>query len=173
MKITSVKTAASSGHGRHLWVKIDTDAGVTGLGECVHGGHQAIALIQHELGSKLIGRDPFAADLKTLAPRHSLTLQAERHIFQHRPVIKTGVILENHAAIGAWAGHGLTEDENLAGRGRMLRLQARDQSQNSAFAAPTGAENANELPFLRQIGDDEINVTNGRELACLPEIVGF
>ena len=43
MKITSVKTAASDGHCMHLWVKIETDAGITGLGECVHGGYQAIA----------------------------------------------------------------------------------------------------------------------------------
>jgi L-alanine-DL-glutamate epimerase-like enolase superfamily enzyme len=61
MKITSVKTAASTGHCMHLWVKIETDAGVTGLGECVHGGHQAIAII-HDLRSKLVGRDPFAID---------------------------------------------------------------------------------------------------------------
>lgn len=40
MKITSVKTAASMSFGRsgHVWVKIETDAGVTGIGECVHGG---------------------------------------------------------------------------------------------------------------------------------------
>ena len=62
MKITSVKTAATTGHCMHLWVKIETDANITGLGECVHGGHQAIALIQRELGPKLIGRDPFAID---------------------------------------------------------------------------------------------------------------
>jgi L-alanine-DL-glutamate epimerase-like enolase superfamily enzyme len=61
MKITSVKTAASTGHCMHLWVKIETDAGITGIGECVHGGHQAIAII-HDLRSKLIGRDPFAID---------------------------------------------------------------------------------------------------------------
>ena len=51
MKITSVKTAATSGHCMHLWVRIETDAGITGLGECVHGGHQAIAIIQ-ELARK-------------------------------------------------------------------------------------------------------------------------
>jgi L-alanine-DL-glutamate epimerase-like enolase superfamily enzyme len=62
MKITSVTTAATAGHCMHLWVKIETDAGITGLGECVHGGHQAIALIRHELGPHLIGRDPFAID---------------------------------------------------------------------------------------------------------------
>ncbi len=31
----------------HLWVKITTDAGVTGIGECVHGGKQAIAIISY------------------------------------------------------------------------------------------------------------------------------
>ena len=61
MKITSVKTAASTGHCMHLWVKITTDAGVTGIGECVHGGYQAIAIIK-ELEEKLVGRDPFEID---------------------------------------------------------------------------------------------------------------
>jgi L-alanine-DL-glutamate epimerase-like enolase superfamily enzyme len=61
MKITSIKTAATRGHGMHLWVKVETDAGVTGIGECVHGGKQAIAIIQY-LAPKLIGRDPFAID---------------------------------------------------------------------------------------------------------------
>ena len=45
----------------HLWVKVETDAGITGLGECVHGGTQAIAIIRY-LEPKLIGRDPFAID---------------------------------------------------------------------------------------------------------------
>ncbi|GAB4446377.1 MAG: mandelate racemase/muconate lactonizing enzyme family protein [Chloroflexi bacterium OHK40] len=61
MKITAVKTAATLGHGMHLWVKIETDAGISGLGECVHGGVQAIAII-HELRRHLVGRDPFAID---------------------------------------------------------------------------------------------------------------
>ncbi|WP_421725637.1 mandelate racemase/muconate lactonizing enzyme family protein [Bauldia sp.] len=61
MKITAVKTAATSGHCMHLWVRVETDAGITGLGECVHGGHAAIALIR-DLTPKLIGKDPFAVD---------------------------------------------------------------------------------------------------------------
>ena len=61
MKIRSVKTAASTGHCMHLWVRIETDEGITGLGECVHGGHAAIALIQ-QLAPQLVGRDPFAID---------------------------------------------------------------------------------------------------------------
>src|SRR5690242_13678542 len=45
----------------HLWVRIETDLGISGLGECVHGGHQSIAIIK-ELAPKLEGRDPFAID---------------------------------------------------------------------------------------------------------------
>ena len=33
MKITDIKTAATRGHGMHLWVKVETDAGITGIGE--------------------------------------------------------------------------------------------------------------------------------------------
>ncbi|MFL5807437.1 MAG: mandelate racemase/muconate lactonizing enzyme family protein [Roseiflexaceae bacterium] len=71
MKITAVKTAASLGHGMHLWVRVETDEGISGLGECVHGGVQAIALI-HELRRHLIGRDPFAIDaiFEELRRRH-------------------------------------------------------------------------------------------------------
>jgi galactonate dehydratase len=71
MKITAVKTAATLGHGMHLWVKVETDEGITGLGECVHGGAQAIAII-HALRPKLIGRDPFAIDaiFEELRRRH-------------------------------------------------------------------------------------------------------
>ena len=61
MKITAIKTAATSGHGMHLWVKVETDAGITGIGECVHGGVQAIAIIQ-EIRRGFIGRDPFRID---------------------------------------------------------------------------------------------------------------
>lgn len=61
MKITSIKTAATIGHGMHLWVRVTTDDGITGTGECVHGGKQAIAIIQ-DLEKKLIGRDLFAVD---------------------------------------------------------------------------------------------------------------
>lgn len=61
MKITSIKTAATRGHGMHLWVKVETDAGITGMGECVHGGTQAIAILKN-LEPKLVGQDPFAID---------------------------------------------------------------------------------------------------------------
>ena len=75
MKITSVKTAATVGHCMHLWVRIETDAGITGLGECVHGGHQAIAIIEKELAQKLVGRDPFAIDAIFEEIRRSLVFE--------------------------------------------------------------------------------------------------
>ena len=59
----------------HLWVRIETDAGITGLGECVHGGHQAIAIIQASSASKLIGRDPFAIDAIFEELRRSLVFE--------------------------------------------------------------------------------------------------
>jgi galactonate dehydratase len=61
MKITAVRTAATIGHGMHLWVRVETDEGITGIGECVHGGTQAIAII-HYLRPKLVGRDPLQID---------------------------------------------------------------------------------------------------------------
>jgi L-alanine-DL-glutamate epimerase-like enolase superfamily enzyme len=45
----------------HLWVKVETDAGITGIGECVHGGVQAISII-NALAPRFVGRDPFAID---------------------------------------------------------------------------------------------------------------
>ena len=61
MKITSIKTAATLGHCMSLWVKVETDAGVTGIGECVHGEQEAIALVR-AIEPMLVGEDPFPID---------------------------------------------------------------------------------------------------------------
>ncbi len=74
MKITSVKTAASTGHTLHMWVKIETDAGITGIGEAVHGGYQAIAIVK-ELEERLVGMDPFAIDAIFEGLRRSLVFE--------------------------------------------------------------------------------------------------
>ena len=74
LKITSIKTAATQGQCMHLWVRIETDAGIIGLGECVHGGHQAIAIIK-DLADKLVGRDPFAIDALFEETRRSLVFE--------------------------------------------------------------------------------------------------
>ncbi len=71
MRITAVKTAATKGHCLHLWVKIETDEGITGIGECVHGDTAAIAVIHH-LRQHLVGRDPMPIDaiFEELRRRH-------------------------------------------------------------------------------------------------------
>ena len=74
VKITSIKTGATRGHTMHIWVRIETDAGITGLGECVHGGHAAIAIIK-DLTERLIGRDPFAIDAIFEETRRSLVFE--------------------------------------------------------------------------------------------------
>lgn len=74
MKITSIKTAATLGHCMQLWVRIETDAGITGIGECVHGGHAAIALIR-QLTPKFVGKDPFAIDALFEDARRSLVFE--------------------------------------------------------------------------------------------------
>jgi hypothetical protein len=56
------------------------------------------------------------------------------------------------------------EDEDVADRGRVLRLKTSNQTQNRAFAATAGAQDADELALLGQIGHDKINVANRREL---------
>ena len=60
---TGVQVTPPLGQPNRNWVllKLITDAGITGLGECVHGGHQAIAIIK-DLEQRLIGLDPFAID---------------------------------------------------------------------------------------------------------------
>jgi L-alanine-DL-glutamate epimerase-like enolase superfamily enzyme len=57
-----------------LWVRNETDAGITGLGECVHGGHKAIA-ISKDLEERLIGRHPFAIDAIFEETRRSRVLE--------------------------------------------------------------------------------------------------
>jgi len=74
MKITSVKTAATVGHCMHVWVKVETDAGITGIGECVHGGNAAIALIK-DVTPQLVGKDPFAIDALFENLRRSLVFE--------------------------------------------------------------------------------------------------
>ena len=100
MKITSIKTAATVGHGMHLWVRVSTDAGIVGTGECVHGGKQAIAIIQY-LGEKLVGRDPFAVDflenqllLENLRLRIGRTAIIDHNLMASCRIDKVGVLAQ-------------------------------------------------------------------------------
>jgi len=60
MKITGISTLMAYG-GRQTWVfvKVETDAGITGIGEAsVEGKEQAVCAAVNDLSRQLIGRDP-------------------------------------------------------------------------------------------------------------------
>ena len=61
MKITEIKTGEVWGHGYSCFVRIHTDVGITGTGECIHGGAGIQDLIA-SLGSLIIGKDPMNVD---------------------------------------------------------------------------------------------------------------
>ena len=61
MKITEIRTGEVWGHGYSCYVRIYTDKGITGTGECIHGGagiQQIIALWR----SLILGEDPMNVD---------------------------------------------------------------------------------------------------------------
>jgi len=57
VKITDIRTAEVHGHGYSTYVRIYTDDGLTGTGECIHGGGGCPALV-HEMTPLLLGEDP-------------------------------------------------------------------------------------------------------------------
>ena len=61
MKITEIKTGEVFGHGYSCYVRIFTDAGIVGTGECIHGGGGIQGLIAG-LAPLLIGEDPMNVD---------------------------------------------------------------------------------------------------------------
>ena len=95
--------------------------------------------------------DPAAGMLVALATRYALAFEAEGDVVEHGAVIEAGVVLEDHAAVGAGAGHGPAHHEHLAAGGRMLGTQAGDQPQDRALAAAAGAQNADELALVDQV----------------------
>ena len=61
MKITEIKTGEVWGHGYSCFVRIYTDAGIVGTGECIHGGAGIQGIIA-SLGSLILGEDPMNVD---------------------------------------------------------------------------------------------------------------
>ncbi|MBM3216762.1 mandelate racemase/muconate lactonizing enzyme family protein [Candidatus Poribacteria bacterium] len=62
MKITDIKTALVQGHGWSCFVRIETDEGLVGMGECIHGGG-GITRIIDELKPALVGENPLNWDV--------------------------------------------------------------------------------------------------------------
>tara|TARA_B100001123_G_scaffold451083_1_gene626666 strand:+ start:1870 stop:3000 length:1131 start_codon:yes stop_codon:yes gene_type:complete len=69
LKITDIKTAEIGGHGYSLFVKIFTDEGIEGLGECIHGG-DGVAMLVADMGEMIKGRNPLDVDRLFESIRH-------------------------------------------------------------------------------------------------------
>ena len=61
MKITEIHTGEVHGHGYSCFVRIHTDQGIVGTGECIHGGAGIQGIIA-SLGSLILGEDPMNVD---------------------------------------------------------------------------------------------------------------
>lgn len=68
MKITALETIWLEEFPNLCWVEVQTDAGLTGLGETFFGPKAVIAYLHETAAPRLLGRDPLAID------RHSRTL---------------------------------------------------------------------------------------------------
>lgn len=62
MKITSVETVRIAEHPNLLWVRIQTDAGLVGLGETFYGAAAVEAYVHETAVPRLLGADPLAID---------------------------------------------------------------------------------------------------------------
>lgn len=58
MKITTIRTYRAEEFSNVLWVHVETDACITGLGETFYGAAAVEAHIHDTLASRLLGRDP-------------------------------------------------------------------------------------------------------------------
>lgn len=61
MKITDIQTAEVEGHGFSTYVRVYTDEGLTGTGECIHGRAASSAIIENMKGM-LVNEDPMNVD---------------------------------------------------------------------------------------------------------------
>ena len=61
MKITDIQTTEVGGHGFSTYVRVYTDEGLTGTGECIHGRSASSVIIQ-EMKRLLVDEDPMNVD---------------------------------------------------------------------------------------------------------------
>ncbi len=62
MRITALRTFRAAEFANVLWVHVETDAGLTGLGETFYGAEAAEAHIHNTLAVRLLGQDPLAIE---------------------------------------------------------------------------------------------------------------
>ncbi len=63
MKVTAIRTFRAEEFANVLWVHIETDAGITGLGETFYGAEACEAHIHNTLAVRLLGQDPLNIEL--------------------------------------------------------------------------------------------------------------
>ena len=63
MKITAIKTFRAAEFANVLWVHVETDAGITGLGETFYGAGAVEAHIHDTLSVRLLGQNPLNIEL--------------------------------------------------------------------------------------------------------------
>ena len=61
MKVTEIRTGEVWGHGYSCFVRVYTDVGIVGTGECIHGG-AGIQNIVASLAQLILGEDPMNVD---------------------------------------------------------------------------------------------------------------
>ncbi len=61
MKIKDIQTVQVRGHGYSTYVRVYTDEGLTGTGECIHGRSASSAIIS-EMKALLVNEDPMNVD---------------------------------------------------------------------------------------------------------------
>lgn len=61
MKITDIQTTDVGGHGFSTYVRVYTDEGLTGTGECIHGRAASSAIIEN-MKDMLVNEDPMNVD---------------------------------------------------------------------------------------------------------------
>ncbi|MDZ4135650.1 MAG: mandelate racemase/muconate lactonizing enzyme family protein, partial [Paracoccaceae bacterium] len=63
MKITAIRTFRADEFSNVLWVHVETDAGITGLGETFYGAEAVAAHIHNTLSVRLLGQNPLNIEL--------------------------------------------------------------------------------------------------------------
>jgi galactonate dehydratase len=58
MKITAIRTYRTDEFSNVLWVHVETDAGITGLGETFYGAEAVAAHVHNTLAARLLGQNP-------------------------------------------------------------------------------------------------------------------
>jgi galactonate dehydratase len=62
LKITALRTYRTEEFANVLWIHVETDAGITGLGETFYGAEAVEAHIHNTLAARLLGQDPLAIE---------------------------------------------------------------------------------------------------------------